>query len=46
MSESNMDGQSADGTLSSYVAELYDTYGQRKSMGKPSTFSPSHTSFS
>lgn len=39
MSESNMDGQAADGTLSSYVAELYDTCGQRKSMGKPSTFS-------
>jgi archaeosine synthase beta-subunit len=36
MSESDDHGLLGCGTLSSYVAEIYDTYGQRKPMGKPS----------
>jgi radical SAM enzyme (TIGR01210 family) len=39
MSESDMDGQPEGGTVSSYVAELYDMYGQRKPMGKSSPVS-------
>ena len=32
MSESGTDGHSPDGTLPSYVADLYDSCGQRKPM--------------
>ena len=36
MSESGAGGQPSGGSLSSYVAELYDTCGQRKAMGQSS----------
>lgn len=39
MSESETDGLPAGETLSSYVAELYDMYGQRKPMGESSPVS-------